>query len=200
MTAKENAIELADWLLELALQERPEETSSDGNGSTFETLAEEAGLRLLGTGYFAAVFEHPSAPGYALKVCVRKGDSSPAYMAWARANPGPHVPRIHHLKRRGQYVVAVLDKLFTMDHEACEVFEAHLDTGLLIETDHPVNRVAQRIRRFFDGACNFDMHSANCMMDRNKQLVLTDPVSFSNSEKSRALRTGIERAFDIAAE
>lgn len=199
MTAKDNAIKLADWLLGLADREEPDRTNYDTCTTSFEYAAQGEGFNLLGAGYFADVFSHPSAPGYAIKVCVRDGDSSPAYMAWARANPGPHVPRIHYLKRHGQYVVAVLDELFGMDYEATCVYEEHLDRYLSKESDHPANQVAQRIRKFFDGACTFDLHPANCMMDKNKQLVLTDPVSFSDSEKSRALRTGIERAFDIAA-
>lgn len=199
MTAKDNAIKLADWLLGLADREEPDRTNNDGCTTSFEYAAQDEGFTLLGAGYFADVFSHPSAPGYAIKVCVRDGDSSPAYMAWARANPGPHVPRIHYLKRHGQYVVAVLDELRPMDGTARRVYEDNLDRYLSVTTDHPANQVAQRIRKFFDGACTFDLHPANCMMDKNKQLVLTDPVSFSDSEKSRALRTGIERAFDIAA-
>lgn len=199
MTAKDNAIKLADWLLGLADREEPDRTNYDTCTTSFEYAAQGEGFNLLGAGYFADVFSHPSAPGYAIKVCVRDGDSSPAYMAWARANPGPHVPRIHYLKRHGQYVVAVLDRLSPMDHNARNVYDEHLDRYLERTSDHPANLVAQRIRKFFDGACSFDLHSDNCMMDKNKQLVLTDPVSFSDSEKSRALRTGIERAFDIAA-
>lgn len=205
MTAKDNAIVLADWLLNKAVEEQPTGTSEDyearGNDEyLFEECAQDWGFSLLGVGFFAAVFSHKDAPGYAIKVCLREGDSSPAYLAWARANPGPHVPRVHHLKRRGQYVVAVLDRLLPMDSAAVDVFEEHLDRDLSKVTDHPVSAVAQRIRKFFDGACNFDLHHANCMMDRNYQLVLTDPVSFSDSEKSRALRTGIERAYNIADE
>lgn len=199
MTAKDNAIKLADWLLGLADREEPDRTQYDTATTSLEYAAQGEGFSLLGAGYFADVFSHPSAPGYAIKVCVRDGDSSPAYMAWARANPGPHVPRIHYLKRHGQYVVAVLDRLSPMDYNARDVYYKHLDRYLERTSDHPANQVAQRIRKFFDGACNFDLHSDNCMMDKNKQLVLTDPVSFSDSEKSRALRTGIERAFDIAA-
>lgn len=199
MSAKDNAIKLADFLLELAFRESPEVTSYDTGTTIFEYQAQEHGFELIGAGYFAEVFSHSSAPGYAIKVCVRDGDSSPAYMAWARANPGPHVPRIHHLKRRGQYVVAVLDRLYAMDFDASRVYNDNLDRYLERVTDHPVNLVAQRIRKFFDGACSFDLHFDNCMMDKNKQLVLTDPVSFSTGEESRALRTGIERAFDIAA-
>lgn len=199
MTAKDNAIKLADWLLGLADREEPDRTNYDTCTTSFEYAAQGEGFNLLGAGYFADVFSHPSAPGYAIKVCVRDGDSSPAYMAWARANPGQHVPRIHYLKRHGQYVVAVLDELRPMDGTARQVYNDNLDRYLSVTTDHPANQVAQRIRKFFDGACTFDLHDANCMMDKNKQLVLTDPVSFSDSEKSRALRTGIERAFDIAA-
>lgn len=200
MTAKDNAIKLADWLLGLADREEPDRTCSDTATTSFEYAAQGEGFSLLGAGYFADVFSNPSAPGYAIKVCVRDGDSSPAYMAWARANPGPHVPRIHYLKRHGQYVVAVLDELRPMDGTARRVYNDNLDRYLSVTTDHTANQVAQRIRRFFDGACAFDLHHENCMMDKNKQLVLTDPVSFSDSEQSRALRTGIERAFDIAAE
>lgn len=199
MTAKDNAIKLADWLLGLADREEPDRTNYDTYTTSFEYAAQGEGFNLLGAGYFADVFSHPSAPGYAIKVCVRDGDSSPAYMAWARANPSPHVPRIHYLKRHRQYVVAVLDRLSPMDYSARCVYDEHLDRYLERTSDHPANHVAQRIRKFFDGACIFDLHTDNCMMDKNKQLVLTDPVSFSDSEKSRALRTGIERAFDIAA-
>lgn len=199
MTAKDNAIKLAGWLLGLADREEPDGTCYDTYTTAFEHAAQEAGFNWLGVGYFADVFSHPSAPGYAIKVCVRDGDSSPAYMAWARANPGPHVPRIHYLKRHGQYVVAVLDELHKMDSDARREYDMHLDRHLDRTSDHPANQAAQRIRKFFEGACTFDLHPANCMMDKNKQLVLTDPVSFSYSEKSRALRTGIERAFEIAA-
>lgn len=199
MSAKDNAVKLANFLLGLADREEPDRTCYDTATTSFEYSAQGEGFTLLGAGYFADVFSHKSAPGYAIKVCVRDGDSSPAYMAWARANPGPHVPRIHYLKRHGQYVVAVLDELYRMDWEAERVYEQHLDRYLSKETSHPVNLVAQRIRKFFDGACTFDLHPANCMMDKNKQLVLTDPVSFSDSEKSRAMRTGIERALNIAA-
>ncbi|CAB1282921.1 Phage protein kinase [Xylella phage Cota] len=199
MSAKDNAVKLANFLLDLADRENPDCTAYDTCTTRFEYAAQEHGFNLLGCGYFADVFSHPSAPGYAIKVCVRDGDSSPAYMAWARANPGPHVPRIHHLKRHGQYVVAVLDQLQEMNYDARCEYEEYLDRYLSKTNDHPANLVAQRIRRFFDGACTFDLHPANCMMDKNNQLVLTDPVSFSDSEKSRALRTGIERAFDIAA-
>lgn len=200
MTAKDNAIKLADWLLEQAYEKKPTgipDNSVDCGGFIGDMYDHDLGL--LGAGAYSMVFEHPDAPGMAIKLCIDGDDSAPVYLAWARANPGPHIPRVHHLKRNANYVVAVLDRLYPMDEEARRVYKNNLNVGLSLVTDHPVSKAAQKIRNFFAGACNFDLHRQNCMMDKNKQLVLTDPVSGSDSNESRALRTGIERAFDIAA-
>ena len=201
MVAKDNAIKAADWLLAQATEHGPEATSYDGEEMYFEDHIIEHGFERLGAGYFGAVFEHPHAPGFAIKVCVRNGDSSPAYLAWARANPGPHIPRVHYLKRCGHYVVAVLDKMKPMGlwSDNFALYEQHMDRDLQKISDHPLNAAGQRIRKFFEGACDFDCHKDNVMVDINNQLVITDPVSFSDNEKSRAMRTGIERALDIAA-
>lgn len=195
MVAKDNAVKLAQFLLAVAVKVKPRSPSSN----VLDDLLGEHGFDLLGDGNFSLVVKHEAAPGYVIKVVIRDNDSAPAYMAWCRAHPGPHVPRIHHLQRQGRYVVAVLDELRRMDTDRTQIYELHLDRYLEKVTDHPVNAVAQSIRKFFKDAADFDLHPANVMMDLNGELVITDPLSYSDSEKSRALRTGIERAFDIAA-
>lgn len=209
MVAKANAVKLADYLLELARSVKPTAPRDEdalkfnrnavdfSNG--FTAKAEELGFVVLGNGHYSVAFSHPSCPGYVVKVCIRSGDVAPAYLAWCRAHPGPHVPRVHHLRRHGRYTVAVLDLLVKMDCNRRLVYGAHLDPYIEKVSDHPVNRVAHQIKKFFDGACTFDLHAGNVMMDMNYQLVITDPMSENDSRESRALLTGIERSYDIAA-
>lgn len=56
MTAKDNAIKLADWLLGLADREKPHRTNYDTCTTSFEYAALGAGFKWLGAGYFADVF------------------------------------------------------------------------------------------------------------------------------------------------
>lgn len=195
MVARDNAVKLAQFLLALAVKKKPRSPSSN----VLDDAMDKAGFKLLGDGNFSIVVKHEAAPGYVIKIVIRDNDSAPAYMAWCRAHPGPHVPRIHHLQRQGRYVVAVLDELRQMDTERTQIYDLYLDRYLERVNDHSANKVAQDIRKFFKDAADFDLHPANVMMDLNGELVITDPLSYSDSEKSRALRTGIERAFDIAA-
>lgn len=77
----------------------------------FWKLAKEHGYKLLGSGHFAAAFEHEDLPGYAIKVGFKKDDSGAAYAAFCRENEGlAGLPVIHLVKRFSRAYMVALDK------------------------------------------------------------------------------------------
>lgn len=200
MSALDNAKLLARWLLTEAVELGPEETWDSGDFE-FRGHVTNNGFVAEGSGYYAEVYSHPQAPGLVIKVSIHEGDTAPLYLAWARANPQRYVPNVHFMERRGQYTVAVLDKLRPMDMAASRVYGKNLNRNMNKSGDHPICRTAAKIRTFFEGVARLDLHEANVMMDNNDQLVITDPVSNSNyDEESRARLDGIERAFGMHVE
>lgn len=161
----------------------------------------------LGGGYYSAVWEHPSCPGLAIKVTKeREDEASITYLAWARANPGPHVPKVYHLRRASELQVSVINKLYPLDSTNERLYGKYLrnmsDYGpasAYREVAHvcPVAAVAADIFEFFDGIVGWDLHSGNYMQDENGVMVITDPVTVAYDSDSRTLLTGIERAFKV---
>lgn len=82
----------------------------------FKRLAREHGYKLLGSGYFAAAFEHEDLPGYAIKVGFKKDDSGAAYAAFCRENEGmAGLPVIHLVKRFSRAYMVAMDKYRSLD-------------------------------------------------------------------------------------
>ena len=159
-----------------------------------DSRAEERGIERLGNGAFSVVYKHPSCPGLVIKVGLRSNeDTALTYLAYARANPGPHIPKVYHLCRGTGYFIAVLDELY----EAEEAYFLSDLNGRWDESTSPECVALQAIKKFFRGAGSIDMHSENVMQDKDGNLVLTDPVSY---KQSRELCTGIERAYGVADE
>ena len=191
----EYAIKVAEWLLEAARMTGVTDPEDYG----FTSSVKRAGLTLLGEGHFSLVFAHPELEDKCIKLVVRAGDSAPCYLAWARANPGPYIPRVHYLVRRNGYCVAVLDKLISLHSDR----EKKKDFDRIFHYTNPdkeaaVYQVYQRITKFFEGVSRADLHSDNMMLDDNGGFIITDPVSFSDTKESRYMRTGIERAYGLA--
>lgn len=92
------------------------EVSGDGvarqpRWRAFEILAREHGYKLLGSGNFAAAFEHEDLPGYAIKIGFKKDDSGAAYAAFCRENEGMvGLPVIHLVKRFSRAYMVAMDK------------------------------------------------------------------------------------------
>ena len=199
MSQLEEAIALSDILISLAEKHALDDTE-DSQAAMFEEEAERLrGFTLLGKGYFSMVFSHDKLPSLVVKFCP-KGieDSGIAYLAWARAHPGPHVPRVHHIKRHGPYYVAVLDRLNPLNSDGHKQYSAWLSDArwnLGYSIENTLSATALRISQFFEGAAEMDLHDQNCMQDLNGVVIITDPLSYSKTPESRALRTGIERAF-----
>lgn len=148
-------------------------------------------IEVLGTGHFSLAVVYEDDPSVVYKIGLKKEDSGAAYAAWCRANPGPHVPVIHEIRRYSSCYIVKLDRYYAVDksHEM-EYMTATMMNAVLCEKDwhyyyyYPVNGTSatrvlleqaycvlpgevidtlRAIRRFFDGVATFDLHTDNVM-------------------------------------
>lgn len=159
----------------------------------------DAGFEVLGNGHFSAAFKHRLLPQKVIKVGFKKEDSGAAYAAFCRMNQGKQgIPTIHDIQRHAGCYTVVLDELRNIQTDVWgDVADNHwvdeqydcarqviqyglcpssyegFDTGELAKT-------CAEIRKFFVGIASFDMHTGNAMVDKDGNLVITDPVSFTS--------------------
>lgn len=159
-------------------------------------MARELGYTFLGNGFFSAVFSHVSLPGRVIKVGFKKEDSGAAYAAFCRANPGLQgLPVIHAIARHDACYTVVLDHLKPYSAKSPEVLDQYniVKTQILNrdsdawdfceaydEVTQGLQGTAAHIREFFYGVAGFDIHEGNVMLDHNDNIVITDPVSYTN--------------------
>lgn len=154
-------------------------------------MMEAAGWAYCGAGYYSAAY---FKGGLVIKIGFKPEDSALLYAAWCRANQGKAgVPVIHKLVSKGLGYAILMDRLEALAGEldadtpgfdpllAAE-FEGVRDTLNLGADGWGIHmelcRTAMAIREFFEDIANFDIHPGNVMLDRNGDLVITDPVSF----------------------
>jgi hypothetical protein len=167
----------------------------------------------LGEGHFSSVWLHPEYPEYAVKLCHRERDSWPFFAKYCMDNEDnedvnfilPKIHSFHKIQKRGLYV-ALLDKLepisdtngfFSDDLKLSGVdakllrsisrpFGSSLGYGLCNEQilDNRYMTAAEYIYDDLMVFCSMDLHAGNIMMDKDKNLIVTDPVSFSTAERS----------------
>lgn len=148
---------------------------------------EQAGYEVLGCGHFSIVVSHPAFPDIAFKASIRKEDSGVAYAAYCRANPGRHIPVIHHMEMFKSCTVIVMPKYRPLgwSEEYDGPYYAAVD-GLYGEPASNKRSeavAAAAIRKYFKGSARFDLHRQNAMWDEvNDCLILTDPVSFKSED------------------
>ncbi len=166
-----------------------------GNNGWIEDLKEtarHAGFEFLGSGYFSAAFSNDALPGRVVKVGFKKEDSGAAYAAFCKAHQGlKGIPNIYAVQRHSHCYTVVLDHLkeFTSQDQTAEQ-EAQYETicdlvqhcGEVHKDSHsgPLAETCNKIREFFKGIASFDIHRGNVMVDKHGDLVITDPVSYSN--------------------
>lgn len=147
-----------------------------------ESSTESKGFTLLGSGHFSGAFAHPDIPGLVIKVGLKKEDSGAAYAAWCRANQGMvGVPVIHHIARHKSCYTVVLDHLEPLyEYADVDVY----DGGTYKEGGAELFKAYKVVQQGVgNGLASFDMHAGNVMVDpKTKQLVITDPVSFTHDE------------------
>lgn len=161
---------------------------------TLKMYAQDVGFKFLGAGHFSAAFEHEMLPERVIKVGFKKEDSGAAYAAWCRMNQGRvGVPTIHAIARHAGCYTVVLDKLTEYDNADSEVVNAYYDlaSSTLYGRDMEIwddfsmdlKQTMWDIRAFFKDIASFDLHRGNVMIDSNGELVITDPVSWTNEDK-----------------
>lgn len=158
---------------------------------------ENGGWTFCGAGYYSAAFFRA---GLVIKVGFKAEDSGLLYAAWCRANQGKAgVPKVHKLASTGFCYMVLMDRLEAIVGELDKDSPSY-DPQLAAEVDSvketlnlgadgwgqhmELCRTAISIRDFFDDIANFDLHEANVMLDRNGELVITDPVSFRGDSQS----------------
>ncbi|AWD92623.1 serine-threonine kinase [Dickeya phage Ninurta] len=172
-------------------------TSYVGSNRWIDDLKEtarHAGFEFLGSGYFSAAFSNDALPGRVVKVGFKKEDSGAAYAAFCKAHQGlKGIPTVYAVQRHSHCYTVVLDHLkeFTIRDQTDEQ-ESQYETisalvsysGANYESEHygPLADTCNKIREFFKGIASFDIHSGNVMIDKHGDLVITDPVSYSNDE------------------
>lgn len=172
--------------------------------STLGTYASSCGFKRLGNGHFSAAYSHPMLPGKVIKVGFKKEDSGAAYVAFCRMHQGrAGIPTIHDVQRHESCYTVVMDHLqdahrAIMDYPSdayTQYYIAHdgVEQGELsdcksaeqyTQRDRDLAETAKEINKFFKGIARFDMHPGNVMLDRDGNIVITDPVSFSNARKA----------------
>jgi hypothetical protein len=189
---------------------------------TFETperyLAKllKRGFKRLGSGAYSTVIGKPGSDKV-VKICRRaESDGYPMFAAWAHANPSPYLPRIHSFKRHADWYVVVLDRMEQTVSATSREDGFREATNLLWEytrnggarregairkaimeavfTSLPgIKDVLEALHKEFDGLAHFDMHDENWMLSKSGQLVLIDPLSGANSEKSKTKNERVSR-------
>lgn len=148
------------------------------------------GMEVLGSGFFSAAIKSPLLPGKVIKVGFKKEDSGAAYTAWCRSNQGRKgVPVVHDAQRHSHCYTVVLDELKPFSGYRRELEGDYIEVSQMLEHDagtpkSPLGETARDIRTFFKGIASFDLHNENVMVNSRDELVITDPVSFTQGDLS----------------
>lgn len=163
------------------------QSSDSGRGATLcSALVWEFGYSELGSGFFSAVFEHPTEPDKVIKVGGDLKDSWLGFAMYVRENPADCFPVIDSLILHETYYVAVMERLCKFN--VCDKERL----GWIKSTEHRGDSVARNKARmhWLEKVCGspavrmfsrfgergVDPHSGNLMM-RGGTLVITDPYA-----------------------
>ena len=162
--------------------------------NTLMIYTRDVGFKFLGAGHFSAAFKHDLLPGKVIKVGFKKEDSGAAYAAWCRMNQGRvGVPTIHAIARHAGCYTVVLDELREYNCAESMMLNAYYDlaSSTLYGRDVDIwddfsmdlKQTMWDIRAFFKDIASFDLHRGNVMVNNKGELVITDPVSWTNEDK-----------------
>lgn len=191
---------LVDLLVSIVNYETDDGHCTDGNlyvssqdyWKTLLAAAKDCGFEFLGNGFFSAAFKHEMLPQKVIKIGFKKEDSGATYAAWCRMNQGRiGVPVIHGIARHAGCYSVVLDELTALSYDD-SASKAYKQYGLALSTiggtdadfwddfSMDLKQTVHDIRAFFKDIASFDLHIGNVMVDRNSNIVITDPVSYTH--------------------
>lgn len=174
--------------------------------NSLNTMLQAEGFKRLGNGHFSAAYSHQMLPGKVIKVGFKKEDSGAAYVAFCRMHQGhAGIPAIHDVQRHAGCYTVIMDRLDCAREAAQRNIELMVTHNLvsqavecgnidrwneadLSESDKALAATGIEIYNFFHGIARFDMHWGNVMLDKERNLIITDPVSFSNDEDIKDFR------------
>lgn len=194
-------ITLAD--IHMTFNEKPHQALHYFNGyDDFVDAAKSEGYVYLGEGYFSQAWTHPAINDYAVKLGFKKEDSGAAYAAFCRDNQGlTGIPTIYGIGRFDSCYCVLLDKLERFEFTGNKYTEHKAVQSLIhwgevskfkllctLDKEHSdyykkLMNTCYKIKNFFDGVAKFDLHQGNVMQDKNGNMVITDPVSYTQQEQ-----------------
>lgn len=210
----------AEWLARELAEPVPREKAADRlcrlialNSRVRSLMYYEGGsveeFKFLGSGCYAAVFQHPEFRERVIKVGRSNEDGWLGYAKWCVANQGqPMVPKIYELRRvvnndKVAYV-AVMEKLTPLVDDDCSeigtsrywqgqlsslhVFVRNHCSLAFLPDSRAVEAMGRRLYAAF-GSQNMDLHTGNAMLNAAGELVITDPYTQSDGTTTQDLPT-----------
>lgn len=169
------------------------QSSDSGRGATLcSALTWEFGYSELGSGFFSAVFEHPTDPTKVVKVGGDLEDTWLGFAMYVRENPAECFPVIESITLHRTYYVAVMERLrkfnvYDQDRLGWPKSSEYKDEHGFAASTPVMNKIrmdwlgkvcGSPAAKMFDrfGARGIDPHMGNFMM-RGGTLVITDPYA-----------------------
>lgn len=153
----------------------------------WEDIPHDIRPMLLGTGHFSSVWAIPGNPFEVLKVSHRESDACRHYLRWVADHPHPNAPKIHEISYYNQLMLIRMERYYPHpvrdnEYNARENIPGYKVLVQGYQPDHKLGheQLCAAIRRNFKDY-KFDLHSANVMVDRRGNVIITDPVSYTST-------------------
>lgn len=149
--------------------------------------------QFLGEGYFSSVWAIPGEPFQVMKVSHRQTDACRHYLRWLQDHPHPNAPKIHSIVEIGEQMFIQMDRYYRHpDYDYHNRSENVPGNKVLVLGHHPNHELGHEqlcatIRREFSD-CKFDLHRDNIMVDRDGNVIITDPMSYFTGENGYIIR------------
>ncbi len=156
-----------------------------------KSMLSSAGFSCLGSGAYGSAWTRPDMKGYCVKLSSGQGDTYPAYVYWAMANPMPCLPEFKHpvfstdreqfMVMLPRYASCMSELQDSLDYSKASDIVYGYDRTNPIIPDSPLTYAARLMRDFFGADVGWDFHRGNLMWDSLTQnYVITDPMCSGN--------------------
>jgi hypothetical protein len=165
---------------------------------------QKLGFELVGKGLYANVFAIPNTDKV---IKVASLDGWPEYIRWSTKNgyAGKFAPKVDSLKFYESFYVAVMERLvdtmrgfedygrtsdqFKLYKKVIQAWRWNKENG---NDNEGATELVQFMEKLREAGMTGDLHDGNVMVRKDGQIVVTDPVSYSNSEERFKIKSGKE--------